>query len=167
MRSLMTLLLLGVFTTSCAQDTGDQLLPYIREHMPSVFENEKKCNEIMAKCKDVKTDDPVLNGYIGGLHIARSRHAPLMEKVRSLKTGTTMLEAAIEKEPDHIELRFLRLTIQLNLPGFLGYNDKVESDKKFVLRHYDAAPPVLRSRIVNFVKTSGHFTESEQARVKE
>ena len=148
-----------------AQETDAVLLSQIRDQLPAAFENDKACSSMLAKYKKVKTDNVVLNGYIGGLYIARSRHAPLFDKMSNLKKGTAILEDALKKMPDNIELRFLRLSIQLNLPGFLGYNDNVESDKKFVLKHYDSASPVIRKRIVDFVKTSGHFTGAEQAAV--
>ncbi len=159
------LTLLVSFSISAAQETDAVLLSQIRDQLPAAFENDKACSSMLAKYKKVKSDNVVLNGYIGGLYIARSRHAPLFDKMNNLKTGTGILEDALKKMPDNIELRFLRLSIQLNLPGFLGYNDNVESDKKFVLKHYDSALPVLRKRIVDFVKTSGHFTEAEQAAV--
>jgi hypothetical protein len=59
------------------------------------------------------------------------------------------------------------LSIQLNLPGFLGYDDNIETDKPFVLNNYKSAPPVLKARIINFVKTSGFFSEAEQRKVSE
>lgn len=162
---LTNLLLILSLGYSIAQESDAVLLSQIRDQLPSAFENDKTCSSMLAKYKKVKSDNVVLNGYIGGLYIARSRHAPLLDKMNNLKTGVGMLEDALKKLPDNIELRFLRLTIQLNLPGFLGYNDNVESDKKFVLKHYDTALPVLRKRIVDFVNTSGYFTEAEQAAV--
>ena len=50
-----------------------------------------------------------------------------------------MLEKSISIEPENIELRFLRLTIQANLPSFLGYSENKENDKAFVLAHLEEA----------------------------
>lgn len=163
--SVLALLLIGA--PSVAQDDQKQLLSYIRDQLPTAFKDDKSCSAMLEKYRKVKPQDPVLKGYIGGLYIARSKHAPLLDKREALKTGTTMLEQAISEKPDNIELIFLRLSIQLNLPGFLGYNDNIDTDRKFVIKNYVSAPPVLKSRIVNFVKTSGHFTEDEIARVSD
>lgn len=150
-----------------AQYANPQLLSEIREKLPEAFKHDEVCNLLMEEIKNVKDPEPVLKGYIGGVYIARSKHAPLLDKRSALKTGTTMLEEAIKEKPGNIELLFLRLSIQLNLPGFLGYDDNIETDKPFVLNNYKSAPPVLKTRIINFVKTSGFFSEAEQRKVSE
>jgi hypothetical protein len=146
---------------SSGQNDEKQLLSDIRKHLPEAFNDKDACNEMLRKYRPVETSDPVLNGYIGGLYIAHSKHAPLTGKISALKTGTSMLENSIKQKPNNIELLFLRLTIQLNLPTFLGYNDNIDSDRKFVLANYKSAPPLLKNRIINFISTSGHFSEAE------
>ena len=164
---LISFLLFIVVSPAFSQADEKQLLAEVREKMPAAFSDEKVCNALLKKCTPVANPETILKGYIGGLHIARSKHAPIFDKMSSLNTGTELLEGAIKDKPDNIELRFLRLTIQLNLPSFLNYNDHVESDKKFVLKHYKAAMPVLQDRIINFIKTSGHFNETEVKQIAE
>lgn len=164
--NLLFLLLLNC-SLLFSQSSDNQLLSTIRNDLPSAFESDSVCSALLNKYKSVSTSDPLLSGYIGGLYFARSKHAPLTSKISALKTGTEKLETAIEKKPNNVELLFLRLTIQLNLPRFLGYNDDIESDKLFVLDNYKSAPPILKSRIINFIKTSGHFNESEISKVEE
>jgi hypothetical protein len=161
MNRLLALFVFFVFSSATAQVDDKQLLAEVREKMPQAFNDEKACAYLLKKCKPVVNPETVLKGYIGGLHIAQSKHAPLFDKMSALNTGTELLEAALKEKPDNIELRFLRMTIQLNLPSFLNYNDNVESDKKFVLKHYQTAMPVLKDRIINFIKTSGHFSDAE------
>lgn len=166
--NFINLLILIVFSIPVfAQSNEVELLSNIRTHLPEAFENDAACSALLKEANGVLSTEPLLNGYIGGLYIARSRHAPLLDKRNALKKGTEMLEKAIRDKPNNIELLFLRLSIQLNLPGFLGYDDDIEKDKSFVLKNYKQAPPVLKSRIINFIKTSGFFTEEEQARVSD
>jgi len=154
-------------STSWGQSGQNPSLAEIREKIPTAFEDEKACSALLKKYKTVENPETILKGYIGGLYIARSRHAPLLDKMSALKTGTSMLEEAIYEEPGNIELLFLRLTIQLNLPSFLGYNDNVTSDKFFVLSNYKSAPPILKKRILNFINTSGYFNEQEKLKITE
>ena len=55
-----------------------------------------------------------------------------VEKYESFTKGKKQLESIIKKYPDNIELHFLRLTIQDNLPSFLGYDDNISEDKNFI-----------------------------------
>lgn len=55
-------------------------------------------------------------------------------KLSYFKKGKLMLEKAIEFDQKNVELRFLRYTIQTNVPSFLNYSDDKESDKVFLLQ---------------------------------
>lgn len=44
----------------------------------------------------------------------------------------TVKNCLIESHSDNLELRFLRLTIQDNVPNFLGYNANLKEDKEFI-----------------------------------
>jgi hypothetical protein len=67
--------------------------------------------------------------------------------------GKKHLEEAISNDKENIELRFLRLTIQANLPTFLGYSDNKENDKAFVLTHLnEAKSETFKTRVRNFIK---------------
>lgn len=142
------------------------LLKELRQGLQSAFKDETACNALYEKVKDLKNPEPLVKGYVGAVYIARSRHVAIVDKMSAFKKGKSILEEAIQALPNNLELLFLRLTIQLNLPRFLGYKDNIAEDKKFVLDHFKSAEPPLKERITNFVKTSGHFTAGEQARVQ-
>ena len=59
-----------------------------------------------------------------------------------------MLEVAIEADKTCFELRFLRFVAQTNVPSFLGYNDRIENDKNFILKGY---PEVTDIKLKEFV----------------
>jgi len=164
--SLILYILIASTQTSAAQQNPSPLLTEARQKMPKAFESEMVCQDLYDKLKTVKNPDTILKGYIGGVNIAMSKHAPLFDKRGYLITGTELLDAAIREKPNTTELLFLRLTIQLNLPSFLGYNDNIDEDKKFIFENYETAPPYLKERITNFIKKSDHFTEEEKARIK-
>ena len=164
-RKIFVILLLLGTAYSARSQQASPLLTEARQKMPKAFEDEKECKALYDKMSKVKNPEPVLKGYIGGVNIAMSKHAPLFEKSGYLKKGTAMLDEAIKEKPNTLELLFLRLTIQINLPSFLGYNDNKEDDKKFVLAHQSSAPAELRERIANFIRKSDYFTDEEKAMV--
>jgi hypothetical protein len=153
-------------TIAFAQQNHTSLLSEARKELPKAFENEKDCTTLYNKLIQVKNPEPILKGYVGASSIAMARHASLFDKRGYLKPGIELLEKAIKEKPNNTELLFIRLTIQLNLPSFLGYNDNIDSDKKFVLANYQNTPQVMRERISKFIKDSEHFTPEEKASIK-
>lgn len=59
-----------------------------------------------------------------------------MSKLASFRKGKAMLNEVINANPGNVEMRMLRLAAQLNAPGFLGYNDKIEDDKRMIAEQY-------------------------------
>lgn len=162
-----TALILFIFLhyQSFAQETPSPMLAMAREEMPAAFKGEAASISLNDKLKSIKDPEPVLKGYVGASYIAKARYSPLFDKKGLLNTGTKILEEAIQEKPNNLELLFLRMTIQTNLPSFLGYNDNIESDKKFILANYESAMPTLKARIVKFIKKSDNFTDEEKATV--
>jgi len=156
---------IGIHTSAKAQLDQEAILAEVRTNMQYAFTEESVCYKLFDKVKNIHDPETVLLGYIGAIYIARSRFVPLLEKRESLRLGEEKLEASIKQDPQNLELIFLRYTIQLNLPGFLGYNDNIEADKKFVINNYKKASKVLRAKIVKFVNESDEFTDSEKAKV--
>jgi hypothetical protein len=78
--------------------------------------------------------DAIFVCYKGASQMLDAKYAfnPIT-KLNRFKKGKTMIEKAINKDPNHLEMRFIRFSIQTNLPSFLGYNNWIESDKKLLL----------------------------------
>jgi hypothetical protein len=77
------------------------------------------------------------------------------KKLNSFNSGKIQLEAAIQNEPNNIELIFLRYMIQMNSPLFLHYNNNMASDKKnLLLSINNIKDQDLKFRISNYLKTT-------------
>jgi hypothetical protein len=151
MRALLALILLWSINTKAQED----LLLKVRMNIGEVFKTEAVCLEMFAAFE--KTDissNNLLLGYKGAVELGMARHDPnVFKKMSYFNEGKGNLEASIENDPNNIELRFLRLTIQTHLPTFLGYSGDKESDKKFVLDNLDAAPSQeFQTRARNFIE---------------
>ena len=163
---LIALLFINSVSVLSAQNTPSPLLVEARRELPKAFDDEKECLKLYDKLINIKNPDPLLKGYVGAVIIARAKHASLFDKKSYLSKGSEMLEQAISEKPNNTELLFLRLTIQIHLPSFLGYSDNLEADKKFVLKNYASTPEPLKLRIANFIKECSKFTEEEKAVVR-
>jgi hypothetical protein len=75
-------------------------------------------------------------------------------KLKLFKQGHKLLEAAIAKDPKNAEFRFLRLMIQENAPGILGYKNDEQKDSEFIRKSYHSLPEDLQKTIAEYNKKS-------------
>lgn len=150
-RAMLLITLLAPPVVSRAQSP---LLPELRKEMGAMFKDEAACQRVLKQLATADTErDAVLKGYLGAATIARATHASNpFRKVGYYHDGRDLLEAAIASEPGSVELRFLRLTIQVNTPSFLGYHASIAEDRAYIEKHMDQVrSPSFRERIVQFI----------------
>ena len=68
-----------------------------------------------------------------------------------LKEGKALIEGAIGKEPQNIELRMIRLSVQEHLPKIVPYRANIEEDRKFIQDHLAQQPQPLKKYIENYI----------------
>ena len=75
-----------------------------------------------------------------------------LDKLNFFKQGVLWLESSIENDSCNIELRFLRLTAQINLPSFLNYNNYIDEDRHYLVSNYKYLDDDdLKIRISNYL----------------
>ena len=76
---------------------------------------------------------PVYICYKGVSKMMQAKYAiNPMVKLSLFNNGKTLMENAISTDTTDMEMRYLRLSIQKNLPLMLGYNRSILSDKMFL-----------------------------------
>jgi hypothetical protein len=111
--------------------------------------SEGACRAMLEMLSDVDEKNPLLLGYkaSGTMMMAKFVFSPF-SKMSYFKKGKQMMEMAIEADKTCFELRFLRFVAQTNVPSFLGYHDRIENDKNFILKGY---PEVTDIKLKEFV----------------
>lgn len=89
--------------------------------------------------------NPVLMAYRGAA-ISTTANCKKMPSAKwnTFNEGKALIEKAVAYAPNDIEVRFLRFTIQSNIPGFLNYNHLVE-DKRFIINTIKSDPLAVKS----------------------
>jgi hypothetical protein len=88
-------------------------------------------------------------------------------KFKYFVKGKESLEQAIKKDPRNIEYRFLRLSVQLNTPEFLGYNSNIKEDKLAIFNGVKTLTDKdLLERIANYTSNAKRLTTLEKEEVK-
>jgi uncharacterized protein YxeA len=117
---------------------------------------QDKKDLVNKELKQLKTVSPKFRDAFEGALIMKKAGLggnPL-QKLNLFKEGHTKLEAAIKKEPNNAEFRFLRLMIQENAPGILGYKDNLDADSEYVRKSYKTLPEEAQKAIVDYSKKS-------------
>lgn len=107
-------------------------IDFVRTNYTASIKDKQLCSRMISELKK-KNDRPINLGYLGGLQTIWANHVfnPI-NKLKTFKEGKNNIEKAIKLDPENVELRFIRLSIQKNAPSFLGYNSNINSDKEFI-----------------------------------
>jgi hypothetical protein len=106
----------------------------VRIMLHNATSSEVACTKMISLLEPFnETNNPLLFGYRGGATMLMAKHAfNPFSKLSYFKKGKLMLESAIKADHTNVELRFLRYTIQTNVPGFLNYSSDKNLDRTFI-----------------------------------
>ena len=125
----------------------------IRTLYISAYTNELNCNLLGEKLNTIDDNTSILmQGYEGCFYFIKCKfmNNPI-EKLIYFNKGKELLEDAINQDPKSVELKFLRYSIQQNLPKFLLYHDNIEKDLNFVNRKIKS---IKDKKVQKFISTS-------------
>jgi len=100
----------------------------------SEFHNKMFSEEGLYQIMETTTyaNNEITMGYKGVCNTMYADHCFLpTSKLSYFNSGVDMIEASISKNKTNVELRYMRLLVQLNAPGFLGYSSNINSDLAF------------------------------------
>lgn len=110
----------------------NQNIDWIRKNYQKSVTDKKSCEQMLLKFK--KEDNSGIRlAYLGALQSIWAKHTrnPI-EKLKFFKKGTQNIDQYIRQQPDNLEARLIRYSIQTQSPAFLGYRDQIEEDKKLL-----------------------------------
>jgi hypothetical protein len=140
----------------------------IRKLYVTVLSSESNAKEFAAKLHEVgKEDNKTLVAYKGAsLAILSKLEKKASDKSKKFKEGSSLIEYAVANEPNSIEIRMIRLSVQENVPKIVNYRGNKKEDKKFLLDHYKEQTSALKTYIGDFITQSKSFTATEKQTIK-
>lgn len=143
------LIILFLIVNGCLYSSNVQLA---RIHFTKV-KNDEQIDTLLVLLQ--KENSPIANAYKGAYTIMKAKYVSSpFKKYAFFNEGKNLLEKAVAKSPDNIEIRCLRALIQVNLPKFLNYYEEISSDVDFVLtniRTSDLSKEIKYKIITNLV----------------
>jgi hypothetical protein len=76
-------------------------------------------------------------------------------KVKHLNNAEAIYKTAVSADPHNIEIRFLRFSVEHNVPGFLGFNKDLITDSEEIIsqlnkKNYGTGDKDLTVAIIKF-----------------
>ncbi len=98
--------------------------------------DKKLCKKMIEELELSKKKSVIALAYLGAYQTIWANHVfnPL-SKLATFKKGKNNIELAISKEPENVEIRYIRFSVQKNSPSFLGYNSHLKEDRDFLVKN--------------------------------
>jgi len=147
---------------------GTPDLVTVRKMYTGVTKSESNAKEFSEKLATVSDNDAkILVAYKAASILLDSKfEKKLRDKMDRFKQGATLLESTVKSEPNNIEIRMIRLSIQENVPGVTGYKKNIKEDKNYITAHYAEQNSALKEYLKDFILQSKSFSEKEKQFVK-
>lgn len=161
MKSIAIHFLLLPFLCSAQYGAKEARLSY-----ESAVENSEICKTQISKLK--QSSDPVEIGYLGAYQAIQAKHVvnPL-KKLSTFKTGKSNIEKAIVLDPNNLELRLLRLSIQKNTPGILDYKASITLDEQMLYDNWANINDItLKKRAKNLLLSSKNLSIEQKNKLQ-
>jgi hypothetical protein len=138
------------------------------EEIRSHFEKGSESMEYAEKLKSLTSNKktPLHKAYYGMSYALMAKHSNgPFKKLELVKKGMDFINTAVKEEPNNIEIRFLRFSIESKAPSFLGISEHLEEDKLKLLNGLNASHSYFKV-IHTFLIQSSYLTNKEKDKLK-
>lgn len=145
-------------------------LTTLRHLYAEAVKEEAAQNRLRAMLRDYRGGDAAVLGYRAVAEAVQARYewSPLA-KLRAVRRAQAAFDQAVAADPQNVEVRFLRFTVETNVPRYLGMSPHLEEDRTHIIRgarHYPALGlDSFSLRLIrDFMLAHGHCS-AEEARM--
>lgn len=140
----------------------------VRNLYLNAAEEEAVAKKLLEITTDKEYRNTLMYGYHGAAQMMMAKHVGNpFKKLSYFNKGKQIFTEAIAADPQNVELRFLRFSVQAEAPGFLNYKQNLEEDKQMLLAQTpDLKDADLREMILNYLAGSKGLTTSEKEKLE-
>lgn len=157
------------FSVLCYSNPIDEL----RQEYMKALHNCELAPEVYRMFLEVEKPSAQIMAYKGALEAIMTRTTwNVFKKMAYLRKSEKSFDEAVKMDPNSVEIRFMRMAVQYEIPAYLGFSEDLERDKKFVIKNIknfkaQDFPKQTCKEIYAFMKRCNFFTESQISRFKE
>lgn len=116
-------------------------LEKIRTVYANAKDSEKESMFFLSQLADIKSPSPIEQAYHGAFLAIKANFAyNPFSKMSLVQDGMKKINSAAKLDPENIEIRYLRYTIQNEIPRILNLSDNLIEDKKLLQAFADKHP---------------------------
>ena len=132
----------------------------VRENYKIALQSKENVQKFYNLLQAIPDNGSILAAYSGASRMMYARYAK--NRTELLKEGKKYIENAVQTHSNNSEIRFIRLSVQENLPKIVPYRQNIEEDKQFLIENMKNESAELKNYIKDYIKTSKIFTEEEK-----
>ncbi len=135
-RFLLFLFILISVHSNAESVAGDEIRN-IKLAVHRAIESAAVTDSLYRVLKGGNNDNPLIIGYIGTLEALKAKHSwNPYNKIRYVSLSQKTMKKAVELDPNNLEIRFMRFSIQHYTPAFLGFSKDLEEDRRAIVRQF-------------------------------
>ncbi|WDF56558.1 hypothetical protein [Mucilaginibacter sp. KACC 22063] len=145
-----------------------------RLQLRRAIDSEAVTDSLFDKLDKVSPKPPLVGGYLGALYGLKAKYTwNPYSKLKYVDNAQDAFAAAVKKDPHNMEIRFLRLSVEVNLPAFLRMSRHVDEDRVQIIEQLQAKNyPGNNNRdltitIIKYVMENGRCSPEEIERLNE
>lgn len=142
-----------------------ELLVKARELFNTAHINKADCEALIAITQNANACVP--SGYYAAAKMVFTKYLknPFII-LPQFNAAKEMLETLIAKHPDEIELRYLRYSIQVNTPKFVGYYKMKSTDRELIIKFLTStSDEKLKAHILFYLENTKDLSEEEKKQI--
>lgn len=165
---LLSALFITLFLTFSAfvSDASQYSVTNLRRHYQQAATSKEAGEKFHKLMAAYDQRNAVVLAYKAAAEAIRARDASMFNKLTYVQNASKQFDEAVKLDDDNPEIRFLRLSVESNLPSFLGLSQHVEEDREFLLdtllKHPKSGLDAESFELVrNFMLDRGHVSEAD------
>lgn len=165
----ITFILLFALTSSIG---SAQSLNELRGKYMAALHDYSNAPEVYKTFSEIKDPSAKILAYRGALEAIMTKTTwNLFKKMSYLRQSEKSFQTAIAKSPQDIEIRFMRMAVQYEIPEYLGFSNDMETDRAFIVKHIENFNPTnfpheTLVEIFGFMNRCNKFTQAQIEKFK-
>lgn len=157
-------------------NVSDEELAKIREKFFAAVSSESVFEELKQYFDENYSEDKNLPAlvlaYKGGTISLNAKYSPFpITKFVNVKKSLNLLDRAIMRAPENLEIRFIRFSILNNVPGIMGYGNERKEDAEIIIESllendYSYIDQNLQQKFTQYMLDTDRLTDEQITRLK-